>query len=233
MARKARPTGDKATNARKRYYRQAERYLKQAQENTGATAARYEQLARVELDNALKTYSKNTTQRFSQPIQKLANQLGVSLEDERRRIKNRLDKSADEIRKAAIDLKGRSAKSLAGRELSDEELRQEEARRLLNDDAIGSRILGGFVDVWRDKATVYETAYTEKGEPYEKAKIDNSKILPALFEYFGVDNLADMLEKVEEIIGDTLYANPDSDAMYEAVKLVIQTHIETQNNAIE
>lgn len=38
-----------------------------------------------------------------------------------------------------------------------------------------------------------------------------------------------MLEKVEQIIGDKLYADDDSDAMYEAVKILLQTKYETDN----
>ena len=226
MARSRRKTGDDATNARKRYYRSAERYLKQAENATGATAARYRQLARNQLDNALNTYSKSTTQKFSKPIQKLANDLGVSLEEERKRIQSRGDEYAEKIRNAAINLKegSRSAKALASSITDDETKRQDEARVILNS-PIGSRILGGLVDVWQDEATIED----ESGE----LTVDQSKILPALFDYFEVDNLADMLEKVEEIIGDKLYADEDSDAMYEAVKILLQTHVASDNSVTE
>lgn len=226
MARSRRKTGDDATNARKRYYRSAERYMKQADESTGATAARYRQLARIQLDNALNTYSKSTTQKFSKPIQKLANDLGVSLEEERKRIQLRGDEYAEKIRSAAIDLKegSRSAKALASSVTDVETKRQDEARAVLNS-PIGSRILGGLVDVWQDEATIED----ESGE----LTVDQSKILPALFDYFEVDNLADMLEKVEEIIGDKLYADEDSDAMYEAVKILLQTHVASDNSVTE
>lgn len=232
MARKARPTGDDATNARKRFYRAAERYLKKAAESTGAAASRFTQLARQNFNDALKTYSKKTTQKFSKPMQALAEKFGVSLSEERKKIKNRSDKAAEEIRRSYIELdKGsKSAKALSGAKLTDEELRQAEARRILNDDAIGSRILGGLIDIWRDEATVTKTFYTETGVPYQKNVIDNSKILPALFKHFDVDNLADLLDKVENIVGDELYANEDSDNMYEAVKLTLQTHVAENNS---
>ena len=48
-----------------------------------------------------------------------------------------------------------------------------------------------------------------------KVIVDQSKILPVLFYYFNVDNLADMLEKVEEIIGDNLYADVDDDMNFD------------------
>lgn len=226
MPRSRRKTGDDATNARKRYYRSAERYLKRADETTGATSARYRSLAKRELDNALNTYSKSTTQKFSKPIQKLANDLGVSLDEERKKIKGRSDEYAEKVRSSAIDLgKGSaSAKRLVSQRKDEEQRRQDEARALLNS-PIGHRILGGFVDVWKDEATVID----ESG----KEIVDNSKILPALFDYFNVDNLADMLEKVEEIIGDKLYADEDSDAMYEAVKIMLQVHVNTDNTFTE
>lgn len=226
MPRARRKTGDDATNARKRYYRSAERYLKRAEQATGATAARYRQLARQDLDNALNTYSKSTTQRFSKPIQKLANDLGVSLDQERQKIKSRSDEYAEKTRKAAIDLGAgsASAKRLASSMDDAEALRQGEARAIMNS-PIGHRILGGLVSVWEDRATIED----ESG----KLIVDQSKIYPVLFDYFNVDNLADMLEKVEEIIGDRLYADEDNEMMYESVKLLLQNHVLTNLSVTE
>lgn len=226
MPRARRKTGDDATNARKRYYRSAERYLKRAEQATGATAARYRQLARQDLDNALNTYSKSTTQKFSKPIQKLANDLGVSLDQERQRIKSRSDEYAEKIRESAIDLDegSASAKRLVGSMDDAEALRQGEARAILNS-PIGHRIMGGMVSKWEEAATIED----ESG----KLTVDQTKILPILFDYFNVDNLADMLEKVEEIVGDALYADEDSDMMYEAVKIMLQTHIASDNSVTE
>lgn len=224
MPRKRRPTGDTATNARKRYYRAAERYLKQADSASGATAARYRALARQELDNALSTYSKDTTQKFSKPITRLANDLGVSLTQERQKIKSRSDKQAEKLRTSAIDLSGKSAARLVSNKPSAEQLRQDEARAVLNS-PIGSRIIGGLVDVWKDTATV-------TGDDGELT-IDQRKILPALFDYFEVDNLADMLDKVEEIIGDKLYSDEDNENMYEAVKIMLQIHVMNDNSVTQ
>lgn len=224
MPRNRRPTGDTATNARKRYYRAAERYLKQADSASGATAARYRALARQELDNALSTYSKDTTQKFSKPITKLASDLGVSLTQERQRIKSRTDKQAEKLRASAIDLSGKSAARLVSNKPSAEQLRQDEARAVLNS-PIGSRIIGGLVDVWKDSATV-------TGDDGELT-IDQRKILPALFDYFEVDNLADMLDKVEEIIGDKLYSDEDNESMYEAVKIMLQIHVMNDNSVTQ
>lgn len=216
MARAKRPTGDEATNARKRFYRSAERYLKQAAKSAGATASRYRELARLNLEDALKTYSPKTTQKFSKPIQRLANELGIDLEAKRQKMKERTPEKAEKIRESAIDLGGRSKRALAGAKARNEQLRQDEARAILNS-SIGSRIIGGTVEIWQEAAT--ET--TETGE----TQIDKSKILPALYEYFGVDNLADLLAAIEDITGDVLYSHGMVDEMYETVKLMLQKHV--------
>ena len=219
--RPRRPTGDSATNARKRFYRKAESYLKQAGQSTGATAQRYRELARMSLDDALKTYSKGTTQDFSKPIKAIANELGVDLGEERRKIQSRSDEAAEKMRKEQIrlDSESKSAKALRSSDITTEELREEEARAILNS-PLGQRIIGGTVDIWRDKATVQ----TAEGE-----KIDKTKILPALYEHFKVDNLADLLDKLQEIAGENLYKFPDSDVMYESVKITIAKRVISDN----
>ena len=229
MPRKRRPTGDTATNARKRFYRAAERKLKEAEKAVGATASRLRYLAKQDLQAALNTYSKSTTQKFSKPIQKLAGILGVNLDEERQRIKQRSDEAAQKIREAAIDLgKGsRSAKRLAKREASVDVMREEEATAIMNS-PIGSRILGGTVEIWRDAATV---EYEENGE--WKTKIDKSKIFPALFDYFKVDNMANLVSAIEDITGETLYKSEKDDAFYESAKLLIQEHIASDNSLVQ
>lgn len=226
MARGKRPTGDTAYNARRRYYRAAERYLKNAASAVGATAARYRELARQKLNDALKTYDKGTTQPFSKPIQKIANALGIDLNEERREIKMRSKKENEEIRKGAIAL-GEGSRSYQALESSRKNttaqmLREEEARAILNS-TIGHRIIGGTVEVWEEGARI--PADNEKGY-----KIDKEKILPQLFDYFGVDNIADLLDEVEQITGDLLYLHGDRDTIYEAAKLTIQNKIASDNS---
>lgn len=206
-----RKTGDTSYNARRRYFRAAERDLKKAEGMSGASSARYRQLAKQNFMEALSTYDPSTTQKFSRPMLKLANEFGLDLDQYRKS----QDKIKDDFRKRAIEESG----SVLERNLRNDAIRRErEARALLNDDRIGSRILGGFVDIWREDATVEDP---ESG----MLKVDNTKILPSLYEYFGVDNLADMIEKVEEIVGDKLYSDADNDTMYEAVKLMIQVKV--------
>lgn len=213
--------GDDSTNARKRFYRKSQSYLKKAEESSGATASKYRQLAKQNFEDALNTYEPTNKQKYSKPIRELAEVFGYDLEGHReKRIEN--EKFYKKVQERAIE---NSVSALKSIEDDPETRRQNEARALLNNDAIGSRILGGLVDVWKDEASVYDDEGNYQG-------IDNEEILPALFDYFEVDNLADMLEKVEEIIGDKLYADEDSDSMYEAVKILIQTKI-VENESIE
>lgn len=214
MARAKRPTGDIANNARKRYYRDAERYLRQAENSTGATAARYRSMAQKRLNEALNTYTKSTTQNFAKPIQNIANKLGVDLNVARDKIRSRSNKQEKQIRSRAID-ETQSLYALRSSQDS-ETLRQNEARAILNS-PIGRRVIGGTVEVWQDKATVTM--------PDGSKQIDKSKILPALYERFEVDNLADLLNKIETMSGEDLYRSPDDEAFYESVKITIQTAI--------
>ena len=211
---RARKAGDDAYNARRRYQRSAQRNLRKAEQSTGATAARYRQLAREDLSNAIDTYEQGTTQNFNKTISGLADRLGVDLQQQRRRMQSMREDTAQRVRSSAISEQKSSTRLIAN--MGDAEaLRQAEARMILNSKA-GHRIIGGLVDVWKEEATIT----TEDG-----MKVDNRKIIPALFDYFQVDNLADMLEKVEEMIGESLYADVDSDSMYEAVKITLQKHV--------
>lgn len=214
MARAKRPTGDLANNARKRYYRDAERYLRQAENSTGATAARYRAMAQIRLNEALNTYTKSTTQNFAKPIQNIANKLGVDLNEARDKLRSRSVKQEKQIRSRAID-ETQSLYALKGSR-NPETLRQREAHALFNS-PIGSRIIGGTVEIWQDKATVTLADGS--------TQIDKSKILPALYERFEVDNLADLLNKIETMSGEDLYKSPDDEAFYESVKITIQTMI--------
>ena len=228
MARKRKPTGDDATNARKRFYRAAERKLKEAERSVGATAERLRYLATQDLKDAMNTYSKKTTQNFSKPIQTLASKLGVNLSEEREKIKQRSDKQAEKVRKQAIrlDKESRSAQKLESSITSVDYRRERESRAIINS-RIGKRIFGGTVDIWRDAATEYRFN-PDTGR--EEAYINKNKILPELYKHFQVDNLADLIEAVEDAIGDVLYKNEDSEVMYETVKIMLQSHVMSDNS---
>ena len=221
------PTGDTANIARKRFYRAAERYLKQAEASAGATAARYKELARLNLNDALKTYTKKTTQSFAKPIQKIANVLGIDLNQERELIKARSDETDKKLRERITEL-GDESKSLASlqaekKSVDSDQLREEEARAILNS-PIGQRIIGGTVEIWDEGARV--SADNKKGY-----KTDKEKILPQLYDYFKVDSTAALLEKIEGITGELLYSHNSMDEKYEAVKLLIQNYIAENRTA--
>ena len=226
MARNYKDVGDTAYNARRRYYRAAERYLKNAASAAGATAARYRELARQKLNDALKTYDKGTTQAFAKPIQKIANALGIDLAEERRATQAQSKKVNEKIRSEVIGTRKESPsfQALEGmrKGATSQTLREEEARAILNS-PIGQRIIGGTVQIWEEGARV--AADNEKGY-----KSDQEKILPQLYAYFNVENTADLLEKIEEITGDLLYSHGDMDTIYEAVKLMLQNKIASDNS---
>lgn len=201
MAR-ARKRGDDATNARKRYYRSANRNLKKADKLTGAAAERYRLLARRDFENALRTYDQSKRRgKLSKPMQRLANRFGMLdvgevTKEERQKVIKR-----SEQRKFRF-FEGRKAR------------REREAEAVFRDPTISSRILGGLVDVWRDASTV-------------GGELDRSKMIPALMDYFGVDTYADLLESVEAVTGEGLYAIGDEREYYDTVKLTLQAHVLT------
>lgn len=219
----ARPekTGDSFYNARRRYRRAAERNLKKAEQSSGATAARYRSLALQDLNRALSTYDKKTTQDFSKPIKNLADKLGVNLESRRKQLKQMKSNVAARVRKSAEE---RSTDRLAGAAEDAEELRQLEARAVFSS-GIGSRIIGGLESVWREAASVEVEYIGKDGQPYKRTEIDKKKMMRAIMDYFKVDNLADLLSAVEDQIGESLYQDVDSDELYETVKLTIQTKV--------
>lgn len=202
--------GDVATNARKRYYRSAERNLKKAENSSGATAKRYRELARQDFQSALSTYDSSTTQRYSKPIQRLAKEFNYDLEGNRdKRLKKDSKKRKDVI--ARSDLAKESV-------LQDPDIRRErEARAIFNNPSISSRIMGGLVDVWRDGAVVVG----EDG----MLIADKTKRIEAIFKYFNVDNYADLLDKIEKITGEKLYMNEGEYSDYETVKMLLQSYV--------
>ena len=216
MARKKRPTGDEATNARKRYYRAAERHLKNAQKLTGASAARERKLAEIQFENALNTYDPETTQRASKPMRRLANEFGIDIEQRRRELSRMPEKlreyrieQARESRKELIS--DEESKKVRVKNLRDAEKRSEyEAETLLGNQNIMHRILGGLIDIWNIKEN-----RTEKGE------LKREKIIPTLFEHYKVNTMSELLDKIEKQVGNMLYG-ANQDEIYDEVKLTLQ-----------
>lgn len=194
--------GDEIYNARRREFRAAIRYLDMSEKTSGVTASRQRQLAKKHYDNALELYASNKPQRQSSNARRLQEAFGYGPEN--------AIVSPDNVE---INI-ARSLSSLQSSMQGVDARREAEARALLNDDTIGSRILGGLVDVWREAATVLD----ENG----MTRIDNTKIVPALLDYFKVDSLADMIEKLEETIGSSLYdLKGNIEDIYEYVRLTI------------
>lgn len=209
--------GDEIYNARRRFYRMAQTYLNKAMKNTGAMAERYKYLARERLKDALATYKPSTTQKMSAPIRELAEKLGIDATKRRREYQESNVKQrqrAEYAYQARIEyLKEKSVDVSKSRKLNAEEKRQAEAEAVFASQTISHRILGGLVDLWRDKATYVD----DDGV----TKVDTSAIRGILFDYFHVDNMADLLDKLEKRIGPNLYAT-DGDEQYRVVKFELQ-----------
>ena len=212
MAKRAKTAADEVYNARKRYWRAAERNLKRAQESVGMASDKYKRQAEQQLKQAISTYDTSKTINFAKPIQRLANALGINLKDETDMARGLTERE----KRRTIN---RSMDTLESR-LGDDAIRREmAAKTILSNPTIGSRIYGGLVEVWKDKATVWDP-------DDQKYKVDNNKINELLTDYFGVDNIGDVLVKLEESIGDRLYEIDDDKAnIYEVVKLMIQSKV--------
>ena len=213
--------GDVSTNARKRYYRASERYLKKAEESSGVTSKRYRQLAKQNFEDALGTYDPANTQKYSKPMQRLAAEFGYDLEGSRQLPENKAEAARIvERRQRKQQYLINESRNALESTMSDEQMRKErEAKTLFRSSEIGRRIIGGYVEVWKDEATYIDEATGER-------KIDTRKIFKSLYKYFGVDNLSELVEAVENEIGETLYQMGDTDEIYEVVKLSIQKKID-------
>lgn len=138
MAR-MRKTGDAAYNARRRYYRQAERYEKQAtQAGTAVEAGRLRKLGSRALEKAMQTYEDPTKAKFSKPIQDLERSLNP----------NRPLRKPGEGFQSKIIEESKARATKGG--MSEYEIRQEEASDILTG-SIGRRVYGAFVDIWKDE----------------------------------------------------------------------------------
>ena len=216
LSAKSRKPGDDATIARKRFYRASERYLKQANQTSGVTSERFKQLARQNFEDALATYDPTNKQRFSKPIQRLANEFGYDLESMRELptdegSRNRLIAQRQEKQQRII--KDVSEYALDSSLRDPDIRRQREAEALMRSPEIGKRIIGGLSDVWKAEVETYYDPVSMKN------KLDTSKIYDVLFKHFGVNDLPSLLEKIEEQIGSDLYKAGDKDMIYDTVRL--------------
>lgn len=210
---RSKTASDDVYNARKRYARSGLRNLQRAEGATGATATKFKRLAEQDLKAALSTYDVQSSkkQNYLKEIRQLSQGLNLNLSQE-------LQQTARVEGKQKTRAIRRSFDTLESRMRDPEVRRERQARAILSNDEIGSRILGGLVDVWKDQATVTDE--------FGRSKVDTSKIMPALLNYFKVDSVADMLDKLQESIGAQLYDVTEERAnIYEVVKLLIQTKV--------
>lgn len=216
MARKAK-RGDASYNARRREYRAAQRYLKKANENTGAVAEKNRALAKQHLMNALDTYDPNApAQRISSQIINIGAQLGIDVQGMRSEFIPTVSKDASAVQKKRAVQKQKEAIEASFQSLEsareDAQVRSElEAQELMSNPTIGKRIMGGLVDIWRDKVS-----------KKKKASENRQAAQEAIFDYFNANSWVDVLQKLEQAIGSDLYAIASELEAYEIVKLAIQ-----------
>lgn len=138
MARKVK-AGDNTYNARRRYYRQAERYEQQASKASSAVeSSRLAYLARRALEKAIATYEDPTKAKFSKPIQDLASRLSP----------RKPVRKPTAAQKARLVGESRAKATVSG--IKDEQERREIEARDILDSPIGKRIYGALVDIWKD-----------------------------------------------------------------------------------
>lgn len=203
-ARKRERKSDDVYNARRRFRRQAQRYLAKADNSGGLERARYEALARDATMSAIRTYSKG--QKVQGQVKQLADRLNITERSfELKAFAQGFEKSgvyAKDISK----LIERSQSALVGDSGSKGRSRDDMARDILSAGNIGSRFYGGLVQIW--------------GTDEESRKHPNKSIL----EYFDANDLLEVLEDLEDA-GIDLYAPDVNDDVYKSVQLKLQRFI--------
>lgn len=198
MARKRRPTGDDATNARKRYAREANRYIRQAdQASSPASRERFMTLAEQSTKKALSTYDEVV------PVSKMRKELKEAV----LRTGAEFEDLTDERRKA---IRARSIKdevSAQSKVKRGEQKRENMAKGLLNTH-VGSRIFGALSEIWQP------AIYTGDDG---KTHIDQKEMTKLIFDYLGVDNWMQAIERFEEVYGEELYSDPDNTFRYDEI----------------
>lgn len=168
MAR-ARKRSDDVYNARRRFRRQAERYIKKANETSGVAKNRYESMARNALEKAIASYAGNKPQgRIAQLAEKL----------------NITQVRVDIIRTNEIKTKGGRANFIAESrsalfKYGKDKSRDDMAKDILSDKNVASAFYGGLSDIW---------ANTEVGRENPNK---------AITEYYGVESIMDIIEMLE------------------------------------
>lgn len=200
-AARAKKASDEVYNARRRYTRKAERYMKQADSSYGASRERYIELAKREAEKALSTYDKEPSfQKLSKGLQRVALETDAQF-----------SKPANDAQRQKLISRSRRAL-----ESNIQDRREYEGRAIMSS-SIGSRIIAALEPVWRDYATVNpETGKTE---------IDWSAASNAIFEHMSqqtgksINDWLGVIEAFEQNpeIGADLYKDPKNDIRYDSV----------------
>ena len=198
MAR-AKLESDDVYNARRRYRRQAERFIKKADESSGILKSRYEAQARNATINALSTYAKG--QQPKGRVKQLTEMLGIDAKTVQQVAFAKGMQSGGVSTGLVSKLVQRSKQTLVSAETRDEM-----AKEILSTGNVGSRFYGGLVDVW--------------GDTPEHREHPNQPIL----EFFGTDSMMDVIEGLEAA-GIDLYTPDENEDVYKSAQLALQQYI--------
>jgi hypothetical protein len=198
MARDRRPTGDDATVARKRYAREANRYIRNADSaKSPEVKARYMALAEQSTKRALSTYEKEVpVSKMRKELQKAVLRTGVDFEDmtDERRAALRTYSIKDDVSKKSKVQKA-------------EQRRENTAKSILNTH-VGSRIFGSLSEIWQPAI---------KEDANGKTHIDYKEMQKLIFDFLGVSDWMGAIERFEEEYGEALYADPDNTFRYDEI----------------
>lgn len=181
MASRAKRQSDAMYNARRRFRREAERYMKKAAGAKGATKSRYEAQAQQALKRAAATYEKFNSGKTQ--IAAVAKQLNIEL--------SQLDTKKISAAKRAKAI-AKSYESLEGVKTLTSD-RNTSAKAILSSGNVGARFYGGFSEIW---------ATSEEGKAKPNA---------AIADFFGVEDVLAVLEMLEAAGIDIYRASENSD----------------------
>lgn len=190
---------DETYNARRRYRRQAERFIKKAGESSGILKSRYEAQARNATINALSTYAKG--QQPKGRVKQLTEMLGIDAKTVQQVAFAKGMQSGGVSTGLVSRLVQRSKQTLASAETRDEM-----AKEILSTGNVGSRFYGGLVDIW--------------GDTPEHREHPNQSIL----DFFGTDSMMDVIEDLEAE-GIDLYTPDENEDVYKSAQLALQQYI--------
>lgn len=197
---RAKRESDDVYNARRRYRRQAERYLAKAEKASGLERARYQAQARNATIKAAQTYARG--QKPQGQVKALMERQGIGAGTIAAVSAANGYKSGgigDGVRR----LVNQSLSALVGK---GQKTRDQMARDILSTGNVGSRFYGGLVQIWDE---------TEESRQHPNR---------AILEFFGADSIMDVLEELEAQ-GIDLYTPDLNDDVYKSAQLKLQQYI--------